>query len=350
MRIPPNLIKSVFYIYTSEEAAKNGHDEGACGFLVTIPEGEIKEDGEVDGPVYAITNCHVIGHILTENKTPYLRINSEIGPPIIMAVPAAAWHPHPDGDDVRAALIEVDASENIYVQNIDQFITPDHLKPDNWHIGPGDQVFMVGRFVLHDGKKTNTPVVRYGNISLSAGDGEPIYNKDTGHYDEVFLIESRSVSGYSGSPVYVYIVPYDYRSKPKPESGSGFHVTGLAQPTRMFLLGINIGNTSGHKQVLIANKDGDSSPFKTDDGTTLWSEYNTGMMRIAPAWKIRELLDIEEFKMARDKKAAKHQEKANKHFELDSKREKTDVPPISREKFMGDLEKIARKIKPEKRD
>jgi len=350
MRIHPIHVKSVFYVYSSEQAAREGHNEGACGFLVAIskqPLGENSATGE--GFIYAVTNCHVIGHILQDGGTPHIRINSDNGEPLILGVPATAWKYHPDGDDIAIAEIDVEPPEMLYVSFPEHFVKPEYLEPNSWHIGPGDSVYMVGRFMHHDGKKINTPVVRYGNVSLNPGDGDKIYNRDTGHYDEVFLIESRSISGYSGSPVFVYIVPYDERNKPPEPEVHTFIVTGLTPRTRVFLLGINIGNTSGVKPVLM-EKDKKEVPFRFDDGTGLWSEYNTGIMRIAPAWKIQELLDAEEFKMIRDKHSEKQKEKAEQHYKLDSEHSTKDMPVISRDEFMKSLKKTARKVNPSKSD
>jgi hypothetical protein len=71
-------------------------------------------------------------------------------------------------------------------------------------IGPGDDVFVVGRFINREGKQKNIPSVRFGNIAQMPG--EPLF-LDDGKELECFLIEGRSISGFSGSPVFIHISP-----------------------------------------------------------------------------------------------------------------------------------------------
>jgi hypothetical protein len=57
--------------------------------------------------------------------------------------------------------------------------------------------------VNHEGKQRNLPSARFGNIAQMPG--EPI--EFDGLSQESFLVEARSVAGYSGSPVFVYLPP-----------------------------------------------------------------------------------------------------------------------------------------------
>ena len=67
-------------------------------------------------------------------------------------------------------------------------------------INAGDDVFMVGRFVDNDGSETNQPSLRFGNISiLNAKVTHPL-----GYTGNSIVLDMRSRSGYSGSPVFVY--------------------------------------------------------------------------------------------------------------------------------------------------
>jgi len=67
-------------------------------------------------------------------------------------------------------------------------------------IGLGAQIAIVGLFRSHYGKNRNVPIVRVGNIS--ALPGEPVFTRYTG-YISAYLVEARSISGLSGSPVFV---------------------------------------------------------------------------------------------------------------------------------------------------
>jgi hypothetical protein len=63
-------------------------------------------------------------------------------------------------------------------------------------------VFIAGLFIERLGESRNIPIVRIGNIAAIAG--EPI---KTPFADKVVvhLIESRSIGGLSGSPVFVHL-------------------------------------------------------------------------------------------------------------------------------------------------
>lgn len=66
-------------------------------------------------------------------------------------------------------------------------------------IGVGNEVAFAGLFVRHHGKRRNEPIVRFGNIC--AMPAEPV-STAVGEVD-AYLVESRSVGGLSGSPVFV---------------------------------------------------------------------------------------------------------------------------------------------------
>ena len=89
------------------------------------------------------------------------------------------------------------------VSYIDQsfFLLPDYHYPCVWlegHIGPGEDVFMVGRFVNQDGGATQ-PALRFGNISsMPAEMTIQKFRRKRPYY----LIDMHSRLGYSGSPVF----------------------------------------------------------------------------------------------------------------------------------------------------
>src|SRR3546814_12257571 len=66
------------------------------------------------------------------------------------------------------------------------------------HVGPGDDVYFMGRFVSHDGRDQNLPVVRWGTVARMPG--APIRQVERGFNPERYLIEARSLSGVNGPP------------------------------------------------------------------------------------------------------------------------------------------------------
>jgi hypothetical protein len=133
-------------------------------------------------------------------------------------------------------------------------------------------VFVVGRFKNAQGKLRNIPSVRFGNIAQMPH--EPIEQRRVfGKFQqESFLVEARSISGFSGSPVFLILHARDSRQ----ELGFRLH-------TDVFrLLGIQWGYIQ------------DCEPIRDTTGrpvdTGLHVLLNTGMMGVVPAWKLEDLL------------------------------------------------------------
>lgn len=64
----------------------------------------------------------------------------------------------------------------------------------------GDEVFFSGLFYPHSGTRRNIPIVRIGNVAALLE--EPVLNRN-GVPMDLYLMESRSIGGLSGSPVFV---------------------------------------------------------------------------------------------------------------------------------------------------
>jgi hypothetical protein len=67
----------------------------------------------------------------------------------------------------------------------------------------GEEVVMLGRFLGYDGADENKPSARFGHLAMAAT--VPI-NHPWGFTQSSFLIECRFVSGFSGSPIFIYRV------------------------------------------------------------------------------------------------------------------------------------------------
>jgi hypothetical protein len=113
------------------------------------------------------------------------------------------WLLDPNGEDLAAApmgKLDIDRIKERFPIT-EQFITPALIH--EYEVGPGDETFMIGRFAPHDGGKRNLPSVRFENISMMPD--EPV-TTPLGLKQESFLVETRSLAGYSGSPVFIHRV------------------------------------------------------------------------------------------------------------------------------------------------
>ncbi len=273
-RISDELLDTVIYLYPSVETAKEGKRYGGTGFLVSIT-------AELYPNImhtYAVTNSHVI----REAKSTVIRLNTHNGKTETLETSADGdWIHHPDGDDIAVCYLGGINSHIIKYRMINSrtFLTKEII--EEFNIGVGDDVFMVGRFSQHDGKQTNLPSARFGNISMMPY--ERILHPRQYEVD-AFLIETRSLSGCSGSPVFVYINP----SIPRPNE----YLMAIYPNLPLWLLGIDFGHMNITEQV--KEKDG-----KTNVQEGYLVQSNSGQMMVSPVWKLQELLDSEEFVMAR---------------------------------------------------
>lgn len=241
-RIQDKYLQTALFLYRSKKDAEESSKFGGSGFLVGYRD-------SIDEPkhIYAVTNAHVVNDDYT-----IVRLNTEHGT-TTLETKKQDWILHPDGDDVAVTRLPVQPSHEYQYFYSDVLL--DEIGAKEHGIGPGDDVFMIGRLVAHSGTKRNLPVARFGNIAML-----PLENLSNGlgksrpHY----LVEMRSVSGFSGSPVVVHYTPVG-------------PTEGFRSPFPSKLLGVDCGHLPVHEEQLSA-----------------------GIAAVVPAWRITELLNLPE--------------------------------------------------------
>jgi hypothetical protein len=275
--IDPNVLDCVFYVYPSQDAASAGK-AGGTGFLVGVG----LEVNNHMSQLYAVTNRHVISH---SSEEVVLRVNQKSGKPDPISTRREDWEPHPAQQDISVYPIVLSRSHRYnFVSSRIFFLTPEIV--EEHRIGPGDDVFMAGRFIGQDGKEGNLPTARFGNIGRM--NSEPIANKEFGPQDS-FLVEMRSISGFSGSPVFVSINPT--LARPPSFITPANHTYNQARHGP-WLLGIDWSHIPNFKPVLESDR-------KTPSKSAQYVEINSGMAGVIPAWRIQEVLDLPRFVMQR---------------------------------------------------
>lgn len=260
-RISDQFLECVIYLYPSTQAAQKGERVGGSGLIVGVPTEEI----EGKQFTYAVSNRHVV----LEGSSPVIRVNKRGGGFDIIDVDQEMWIPHPEDADVAICLVGFNSNFHKFKSaSTDYLITPEIICAED--LGPGDDIFMVGRFIDHEGIQHNQPSVRFGNISMMPGDPLP---SDFGSSQESFIVEMRSVCGYSGSPVFAQILPYSTRSQKVGHAHSG---------KGPWLLGIDWGHVFDKEP--LRNKYNKPMP----DGQ--YVRANSGMVGVVPAWRISEML------------------------------------------------------------
>lgn len=198
MLVPDEIRKCVVFILHIDKNDNQFHLDGTGFFVaITIPENL--------NFVYVITAKHVIVPInqRSADDSVYLRINTREGGSQIIKTNINDWIDHPTDSSVDAMLLPLAPPLDIfdYLAIPEQMVATESVFRDN-SIGAGDEVFFTGLFVNAYGQKKNMPIVRIGNIALIPDEKIPI--KHFGNAD-VYLIESRSIGGLSGSPVFVHL-------------------------------------------------------------------------------------------------------------------------------------------------
>jgi hypothetical protein len=267
-KIDDNLLRSVVYLYPAEQDARSGKGVGGTGFLVGIK----SRRGGIHH-LYVATNRHVV----REGRSSVVRYNSLSGELDVIAATPAQWVDHEAGDDLSVLPISPG-----WAQDHNLSFVPGHMfipeRMENPY-GPGDETFMIGRFVNHEGREENLPSVRFGNISMVPWE---MVRTASGLLQEAYLVESRSHSGYSGSPVFAHR-PH-LIGKP---SRTPLYMGDMPGP---WLLGIDSGHLPLYRPVV----DKDRSPIEGQ-----YVEVNSGQSVVIPAWRLTELLNQPELTAAR---------------------------------------------------
>jgi hypothetical protein len=269
-RIDDDYLDCVFYLYASEADAEDGAHTGGSGFLVGIPTTDLPQNFVF---LYAVTNRHCI----KDKGTIVVRMNTTEGKNAIYPTEESAWYLHPDGDDLAILLVSINP-KGIKFRHVWRSDFLDKKAVSAMSIGPGDETFVVGRFINHEGKQRNLPTARFGCIAQMPW--EPI-RQDHGFDQESFLVEARSIAGYSGSPVFVWIPPLTER-----EGVKDWIPHKIFMKHGPWLLGVDWGHINDWEPL----RDEIGRPINPNPKAAQ-IRLNTGMMAVVPAWKLAEMLD-----------------------------------------------------------
>jgi hypothetical protein len=330
--ILPEFLNCCVYIYKTEKDARAGEvSGGGSGFWVSVP---FKANPD-RSQNYAVTAKHVLDGM----DNPVLRVNRKDGTSKPFVTNRLRWKDN-GKDDLAVYALDIDENDfAIMTADISDFVDERRQQM----IYPGDEAFMVGRFISHEGKEKNSPSVRFGNISMLATETRV---NAYGHDQQTFLVEQRSLPGYSGSPVFVFLNP----SQPRPPMWmvAGNRIGKInRETTGPWLLGVDWLHIHNWEQVM----DGcDEEAKKIPDR---WVKSHTGMAGVIPAWKLAELLDCEELLVdrAKDDRRITEENKPKSYSSYDSASpdamqitpEGAEIPVPTKDQFLNDLKKIIQK-------
>ncbi len=310
VRVPDRVRNGVIYLAGRRTAGDPDTEvKVGSGFLISISRGSYLF-------TYIVTADHVVRDLDCFPEQ-FGRLNDSAGNGHTLWVPIRGdrekhdpWQRHPD-PSVDLAVREfvmpyVDSildGQPIRVSGprLPNGITtvPDHMiiKDEQFSedgIGIGDEIFVAGLFRFMAGQHANEPILRVGNLAMIPRERIAVvapYN-----YMEGYLIESRSIAGLSGSPVFVRET---VRTTPK-KSKVHRYVSG-----RFFLLGIVHGLWHVRPEDLYSTEP--EVAENPDKG------LNVGVSAVVPAKKLRDILHGPVFSQQRDEHmaAVKNRNKKN---------------------------------------
>lgn len=272
-KVPIEVKQVVAFIFVQTQDGKltpNG-----TGFFVGVPD----EQDSNRAYVYLVTAKHVItdqwGKLFPKV---YLRLDKKNGGtqteelPIIAKGPKQTAYFHSDPTVDLAVIPALPDEKTINYKILPESWITDVAKFKELKISEGSEVFFTGLFTPHLGQQKNYPVVRFGRVALVTD--EKVNWRGT--FMDLYLIESSSYGGNSGSPVFFYL-----GSDREP----GSLVIG---PPQLFLAGVMMGAFQDVRPI---------QAIQTD--TISVSTSNLGIAAVIPAYRLREVLYSNALKIQR---------------------------------------------------
>ncbi len=269
-KIPTPYLKCTFYLYRNREDALVGRDLGGTGFFVGLP-------SEVEpGQLYMIAVSN--WHNMCKRAYPVIRVNKIGGGVDVFDLQPDEWQFVPGGHDIAAVLIKLDESvHDVTAVDLKDFLTEDRIT--DLEIGPGENVFMAGRFIDHDGRDTNKPALRFGHISMMP----EFIRQHNRARQPTYCVDMHSRTGFSGSPVFAFRTFGEDLSRPN---------TLDLNREKLFigLLGIHWGQFPEYWEISngISNSESEAHSLVTDGQLV---KGLSGMTCVAPAWGITEVIN-----------------------------------------------------------
>jgi hypothetical protein len=278
-RINDQILESIFYLYPSVEEAERGERVGGTGFFIWVE----TENYKPLGHTHAVTNRHII-----EGGSTVIRLNNHDGTTTIKPLALNQWILHPHGADLAIAYLPSPNKYEIKYRGIRADLIMSKEKIPVFDIGPGDDVYVVGRFTRQDGGNLNLPCVRSGVISMMPHKNMASASSHDEPARETFLVEMRSLPGFSGSPV-IWQLPLLHPAVwhlERPQHKLAAHPD---MPIGPWLLGIDCEYLYYDVEVY------------DERGNKYIKHIHSGYSIVIPAWELVDLLNDERLVIERNK-------------------------------------------------
>ncbi|HUJ07631.1 MAG TPA: hypothetical protein VLX31_16100 [Streptosporangiaceae bacterium] len=214
MQIPDLHVNTTAFLCVEQDGGAEARPRATAFFV-------IDRSGSEPHPVWAVTGRHCVENARATGRQVYLRVNTRDSYVDVPTDPDD-WYVS-DEADVAAARWLGPSECTVTSVPLDQFIDEDFryrgandfpmpaelVKAGGQLVQVGHEVFFVGLFSQHAGKRRNLPIVRFGNISRPPLEPVAVRLSDDPADESVtdihgYLVEARSWGGHSGSPAFWY--------------------------------------------------------------------------------------------------------------------------------------------------
>lgn len=272
---PPDLLKCVAFLGYKDQVGEF-HFAGSAFWVSRAGPEDIKDEYR---PAYLVTAAHVIDKIQTDGagRRVWVRMNTKGSGQESVDTPLEGWRTHPDKNvDIAVLKIGIGGYDHA-AWPLERCVIGDKLdtvETGDRKVELGDEICFAGLFHPHAGQQRNLPIVRVGTVAALRE--EPVTSRD-GRPMDVYLVESRSIGGLSGSPVFVDI--RTAKTTRPPTYGSMAGAYDPSSPGRFKLFGLVHGHFGD-----------DILPDATADDGKEKVHINMGIAMVVPAEKIQEAL------------------------------------------------------------
>jgi hypothetical protein len=277
--IPPDVKKAVTFIFPADSRGNLVRDPKSgipmpygTGFFVFVS----NDPPKAGGYGYLVTAKHVLRSPTGQDFSKvYLRLNklkgdAEFVPLDLAQAGRSVVFAHPD-PTVDIAVVPAFPSESVFDFKMipAEFLTGKSVSEIG--VSEGTEVFFTGLFTSYLGEHRNNPIVRFGRVAMLPEDR--ITWQETGQAAqlvELYLLETQSYGGNSGSPVFFYFGA---------DRNPGSIIVG---PPVLKLAGIMRGSFNENRAIGFVQPDA-APPIPV-------SSQNIGIAAVTPAHLLYEIL------------------------------------------------------------
>jgi hypothetical protein len=172
---------------------------------------------------YLVTARHVVRptkfrkEVYNEDTEIFVRLPTIDGLAHVIKMTRGQWTPHPDRN-IDICISEFDAlnDDRRDELNLQALLYPgisiDEEAANEWGFGIGSELFITSVFVGHVGESGNIPIVRRASIAAMATTPIRVGSPTR----DAYLVETRSLGGTSGAPVFFHLDPYRMAERQAP--------------------------------------------------------------------------------------------------------------------------------------